>query len=210
MELTIVDYGLGNLRSLSRGLERAGGAVIVTDDAEAIAAADAVVLPGVGAFREGMRGSRELHDALERAAETKPVLGVCLGMQMLLSESEEGAEGGTTEGLDLVPGRVVRFPDGVGKVPHMGWNTLDVVDDHPIAEGLTEESYVYFVHSYYADAGENAVARTRYGDGDDVVSFASVVANDAGNVVGTQFHPEKSGTVGLRLLENFVDWVDAY
>lgn len=210
MEFAIVDYGLGNLRSLTRGLERAGGEVVVADDADGIAAADAVVLPGVGAFREGMRGSRDIHDALRRASERKPVLGVCLGMQMLLSESEEGAASGTTEGLDLVPGRVVRFPEGVGKVPHMGWNTLDVVGDHPVTEGLEGEPYVYFVHSYYADAGENALARTRYGEGDDAVSFASVVANDDGNVVGTQFHPEKSGGVGLGLLENFVGWAETF
>jgi glutamine amidotransferase len=210
VDVAIVDYGLGNLRSLTRGLERAGAEVAVTETPSGIAAADAVVLPGVGAFREGMRGSRDLHAALREAAEEKPLLGVCLGMQMLFTESEEGATGDATEGLDLVPGRVVRFPERVGKVPHMGWNTLDVVGDHPIVDGIGDEPYVYFVHSYYAEPGETTVARTAYGEEGHEVRFGSVVSNEPGNVVGTQFHPEKSGDVGLAMLENFVSFAEAY
>lgn len=198
-----MDYGLGNLRSVTRGLERAGARVGVTDDPGEIRGAEALVLPGVGAFREGMRGSSELHDVLVEAACDTPLLGICLGMQMLLSESEEGAESGGVEGLDLVPGRVVRFPEDVGKVPHMGWNTLEVLENHPLLRGVGGE-YVYFVHSYYADT-ENEVARTNYG-----VDFASVVSNSEGNVVGTQFHPEKSGDAGVRILENFVDYAAGF
>ncbi len=207
MEVRIVDYGLGNLRSVTRGLERAGASVEVTDEPAEVETAEALVLPGVGAFEEGMEGASELHDALVDAAEETPLLGVCLGMQMLMTESEEGT-GDAVEGLGLVEGRVVRFPSGVGKVPHMGWNTVDVRREHPVVEGIDGE-YVYFVHSYYTDAGDAAVTTTEYGE-DETVGFSSVVANDRGNVVGTQFHPEKSGETGLRILRNFVEFADGY
>ena len=208
MEVRIVDYGLGNLRSVTRGLERAGADVALTDEPAEIESAEALVLPGVGAFEEGMEGASEVRGALVDASEDTPLLGVCLGMQMLMTESEEGT-GEAAEGLDLIDGRVVRFPDGVGKVPHMGWNTLEVEREHPVVKGVDGE-HVYFVHSYYAttDADDETVAETEYGD--ESVRFSSVVANRRGNVVGTQFHPEKSGETGLRVLRNFVEFASGY
>jgi len=203
-EVAVVDYGLGNLRSVTRGLERAGAAVDVTDDPAAFADADGIVLPGVGAFSEGMDNAGPFRETLlEQAAAGTPLFGICLGMQMLLSTSEEAdhAGEGDAEGLDLIPGTNLRFPDGV-KVPQMGWNDLSVERDHPLVDGVDGE-YAYFVHSYYAapEDPDAAVAATDYG-----VEFASVVANEAGNVFGTQFHPEKSGETGLTILRNFVEF----
>ncbi|WP_101295336.1 imidazole glycerol phosphate synthase subunit HisH [Halegenticoccus soli] len=202
-EVVVVDYGLGNLRSATRGLERAGAAVTITDDPDALGDADGVVLPGVGAFSEGMENAGPFREALREAAERgQPIFGICLGMQMLLTTSEEAerAGEGDVEGLDFIPGRNVRFSQGQ-KVPHMGWNELRVERDHPLVDGVDGE-YAYFVHSYYAipeDEGA-VVATTGYG-----IDFPSIVANEAGNVFGTQFHPEKSGETGLRILRNFVE-----
>ena len=203
VEVAVVDYGLGNLRSVTRGLERADAAVTVTDDPTALASADGIVLPGVGAFSEGMDNAGPFRDVLaEEAAAGTPLFGICLGLQMLLTTSEEaeGAGEGDAEGLDLVPGTNLRFPDTV-KVPQMGWNTLVVEREHPLVAGVDGE-YAYFVHSYYAEPDDDraVVATTDYGG-----SFASIVANEAGNVFGTQFHPEKSGETGLRILRNFAD-----
>jgi glutamine amidotransferase len=202
-DVAVVDYGLGNLRSVTRGLERAGAAVEVTDDVAAIEAADGIVLPGVGAFSEGMDNAGPFREALVDAAEAgTPLFGICLGMQMLLTTSEEAdhAGQGEAEGLDLIPGENVRF-SREQTVPHMGWNELDVQRDHPLVEGVDGE-HAYFVHSYYAvpDDDEAVVATTDYG-----TDFASIVANEAGNVFGTQFHPEKSGETGLTILRNFVE-----
>jgi len=202
-EVVVVDYGLGNLRSVTRGLERAGAAVEITDDPDDFAAADGIVLPGVGAFREGVENAGPYREALVDAAERgQPLFGICLGMQMLLTTSEEADRAGQGEvrGLDLVPGTNVRFAGDL-TVPHMGWNELDVRRSHPLVEGVDGE-YAYFVHSYYAvpDDDEAVVATTDYGE-----PFPSVVANEAGTVFGTQFHPEKSGETGLRILRNFVD-----
>ena len=188
VSVALVDYGLGNLRSATRGLERAGASVEITDDPAAFAAADGVVLPGVGAFREGMENAGPLREALTDHAEAgRPLFGICLGMQMLLTTSEEADHEGEGEvtGLDLVPGTNVRF-DVDRKVPHLGWNELEVARDHPIVEGIDGE-YAYFVHSYYAapDDADAVVATADYG-----VDFPAVVANQAGNVFGTQFHPE--------------------
>ncbi|MFD1513237.1 imidazole glycerol phosphate synthase subunit HisH [Halomarina rubra] len=220
-EVVVVDYGLGNLRSVTRGLERAGAAVEVTDDAGAIDRADGVVLPGVGAFSEGMENAGPFRDALtDAAADGTPLFGICLGMQMLLTASEEAAHAGEgdVEGLDLIPGDNRRFTGDL-KVPHMGWNDLTVTREHPLVEGVdsvasetrladgpaggsVDGEYAYFVHSYYAvpDDDNATVATTEYGE-----PFPAIVANDAGNVFGTQFHPEKSGETGLRILKNFVD-----
>ena len=199
--VVVLDYGLGNLRSVTRGLERAGAAVEITDDPEAFGTADGIVLPGVGAFREGVENADPYREALLEAAGDTPVFGICLGMQMLLTTSEEADhEGeGEVEGLDLIPGRNRRFAGDL-KVPHMGWNALTVEREHPLVEGVDGE-YAYFVHSYYADPrDENAtVASTDYG-----TRFPSIVADETGTVFGTQFHPEKSGEVGLRILRNFV------
>ncbi|MFB6074137.1 MAG: imidazole glycerol phosphate synthase subunit HisH [Haloarculaceae archaeon] len=203
-EVVVVDYGLGNLRSVTRGLERAGAAVAVSADPADLDRADGVVLPGVGAFSEGMENAGPFRAALvEQAADGTPLFGICLGMQMLLSRSEEAdhAGQGEVEGLDLIPGENVRF--GADQtVPHMGWNELDVQRDHPLVAGV-DGQYAYFVHSYYAvpDDPDAVVATTDYG-----AAFASVVANEAGTVFGTQFHPEKSGETGLRILRNFVDF----
>ena len=201
-EVAVLDYGLGNLRSVSRGLERAGAAVRIEDDPAAIEDADALVLPGVGAFGDGMENAGPFREPLVAAAESgRPILGICLGMQMLLTESEEAdrAGQGDVRGLSIVPGRNLKFR-GDRKVPHMGWNRLSIEREHPVVEGIDGE-YAYFVHSYYADpdAETATVATSEYG-----VRFPAVIANEAGNVLGTQFHPEKSGETGLTLLENFV------
>jgi len=202
-EVVVVDYGLGNLRSVTRGLERANAGVTITDDPTSFADADGIVLPGVGAFREGMDNAGPYRDALAEAADRgQPIFGICLGMQMLLGSSEEAehAGEGDVEGLNFIPGTNVRF-DIDQKVPHMGWNELDVQREHPLVEGVDGE-YAYFVHSYYAapDDDNAVVASTDYG-----VEFPSVIANEDGTIFGTQFHPEKSGETGLRILRNFVD-----
>ena len=200
--VAVVDYGLGNLRSATRGLERAGATVEIIDNPDRLADADGIVLPGVGAFREGVENAGPFRAELVAAAERgQPIFGICLGMQMLLTTSEEGErEGqGSAEGLDLIPGTNVRFDQGQ-KVPHMGWNELVVEREHPLVEGVDGE-HAYFVHSYYAiPDDENAVvATTDYG-----VEIPSIVANESGTVFGTQFHPEKSGETGLTILRNFV------
>jgi glutamine amidotransferase len=221
-DVVLVDYGLGNLRSARRGLERAGAAVEITEDPDDFAAADGIVLPGVGAFSEGMENAGPFRDPLAAAADRgQPVFGICLGMQMLLTTSEEADFDGQGEvtGLDFVPGSNLRF-DADLKVPHMGWNELSVEREHPIVDGVDGDSavpraegtvaggsvdgeYAYFVHSYYAAPDDPAatVATTDYGG-----SFPAVIANEAGNVFGTQFHPEKSGETGLRILRNFVEY----
>ncbi|RDZ65801.1 imidazole glycerol phosphate synthase subunit HisH [Haloferax sp. Atlit-12N] len=203
-DVVMVDYGLGNLRSAMRGLERAGANVVVSDDPADFDDADGIVLPGVGAFSEGMENAGPFREPLaEAAADGTPIFGICLGMQMLLTSSEEAdhAGEGEVEGLDFIPGRNVRFDEGQ-KVPHMGWNELNVQRDHPLVEGVDGE-YAYFVHSYYADPDDEdaVVASTDYG-----VAFPAVVANEEGTVFGTQFHPEKSGETGLTILRNFVEF----
>jgi glutamine amidotransferase len=203
-EVVLVDYGLGNLRSVTRGLQRVGAEVTLSDDPSEFEGADGIVLPGVGAFSEGMENAGPFRGALVEAAEAgTPLFGICLGMQMLLTTSEEAETvgQGDVRGLDLIPGTNRRFDEGQ-KVPHMGWNELDVRREHPIVEGVDGE-YAYFVHSYYAapEDGDAVVATTDYG-----IEFPSIVANEAGNVFGTQFHPEKSGETGLAILRNFVEY----
>ncbi|MDD1717623.1 MAG: imidazole glycerol phosphate synthase subunit HisH [Methanoregulaceae archaeon] len=197
MKIVIVDYGLGNLRSVMRGLEKAGASAVLTSEPEVIDAADGVVLPGVGAFREGMEQLGELRSTVMRAAGDVPVLGICLGMQMLLEVSEEH---GLHQGLSLVPGVVRQLPRTPGmKIPHMGWNTITVRQPgHPLFEGFSRETYMYFVHSFYAESTDECVLSTT----DYSCRFASTVAS--GNAFGVQFHPEKSGEAGLRLLANFI------
>lgn len=206
MNVTIIDYGVGNLRSLRRGLERAGATVEVSSDPDRIADASALVLPGVGAFGECVRNSEPFHDVLVEAAEATPILGICVGLQLMFTESTEGApEGETIEGLDLIPGRVERLPNDAVNVPHMGWNELAIERDHPIVDGVDDGDYAYFVHSYGSATDASAVASCDYG-----FDFAAIATNEAGNVIGTQFHPEKSGSLGLRILENFVEYAEAY
>ncbi len=214
MQVTIIDYGVGNLRSLQRGLERADATVTVSDDPAEIAASDALVLPGVGAFGECVRNLAPFRDVVVEAAADTPVLGICVGFQLMFTESTEGApEGETIDGLDLIPGRVERLPSDEVKVPHMGWNELTVERDHPIVDGVASKTpqadgdYAYFVHSYGSSVADHTVASCDYG-----FDFAAIAATERGNVMGTQFHPEKSGDTGLRVLRNFVafaeDWND--
>lgn len=192
-KITIVDYGVGNLRSIQKAIEYVGGDVIITSNPALIEQADGVILPGVGAFKPAMEKLRSLKSIIKRA--DIPVLGICLGMQLFATESEEG---GLYKGLDLIPGRVVRFPDDVGKIPHMGWNQIKIVRKHPILEGVKDGGYVYFVHSYYVQTSQEfTLTKTGYG-----VNFASGIANK--NYTGFQFHPEKSGKIGLKIIENFV------
>ena len=200
--IAIVDYGVGNLRSVQKALERVGAQAIVSDDPAVLDAARGVILPGVGAFGDAMANlhSRELlAPVLRQAGKRKPLLGICLGMQLLFDESEEM---GHHPGLGLLPGRVVRFPEGKLKVPHIGWNQLRLpaatMTGEGLLEGIAPGAYAYFVHSYYAMPEHEAdvLATTEYG-----VAFASVVGRET--VWGAQFHPEKSQEVGLRLLANF-------
>jgi glutamine amidotransferase len=199
VRVVIIDYGVGNLRSVEKAFHAGGADAVVTSDERELRAADKLVLPGVGAFRACMealsaRGFDEL--VRERVAEGTPLLGVCVGMQMLFEESEEF---GTTNGLGLLRGRVRRFPEGL-RVPQVGWNQVCWRGGHALAEGIEDESFFYFVHSYFCDAADDAdvLGRTEYGD-----VYASVVAR--GVVCGVQFHPEKSQSAGLRLLKNFAE-----
>jgi len=195
----VVDYGMGNLRSVTLGLQRAGCNVLVSSEQQEIERAEALVLPGVGAFAPGMENLGPLKGVIiDAASDGKPLLGICLGAQMFLSESFED---GHSRGMDLISGNVKRFPEGL-KVPHMGWNSLRFVQRHPWFAGIKDGAFFYFVHSYYLEvAPENVVAESDYGG-----SFAAAVSNREGNVIGTQFHPEKSGEVGLRVLANFAEY----
>lgn len=200
VDVTLVDYGLGNLGSLQRGLERVGATVNVSSDPDCLARADALVLSGVGAFAECARRLAPFRDALLDAAADTPLLGVCVGFQLLLTESTEGApEGETVAGLDLIPGSVERLPADAVRVPHVGWNRLRLERDHPVLAGIDDGDYAYFVHSYGAPAVDRALAACNHG-----VEFTAMAANEAGHVLGTQFHPEKSAGLGRRLLGNFV------
>lgn len=196
--IAIIDYGMGNLRSVQAGLEHIGQKAFITDDPKQIADAPAVVLPGVGAFGDAIKRLEEtgLGDAFREAVQSgKPCLGICLGLQLLFSESDEG---GLYKGLDIIPGRVIRFTHEL-KIPHMGWNQLDIKKpDNPIFDGIPDGSYMYFVHSYYVQPEDpDAIATTTdYG-----IHFTSMIAK--GNLFATQFHPEKSQNIGLQLLRNF-------
>jgi glutamine amidotransferase len=197
--IVILDYGLGNLRSVEKGLKHVGANSKISADPEEILAADGVILPGVGAFVDAMKYLVPIKKIIkEYALSGKPMLGICLGQQVLMSSSEEGR---LTDGLDLIPGKVLRFPKSELKVPHIGWNNLEIRQDHPLFKGIPEGSFVYFVHSYYVDTtAENTLASCNYG-----LEFSASVVNSKGNVMGTQFHPEKSGVTGLKILKNFVE-----
>ncbi len=198
MKLVIVDYGAGNLRSVARAVAYAGGQPLITSNPRDVAAAQALIVPGVGAAADTMRNLRHhrlVEPIRDYIASGRPFLGVCMGQQALFDVSEEGGEHPC---LGVLRGRVVRLPPGL-KVPHMGWNEVRIVRSHPIFEGIPDVSYFYFVHSYHPrpDDPSIVIGETEYG-----VTFPSVVARD--NIVATQFHPEKSGAMGLRMYENFL------
>ena len=208
MEIAVVDYGMGNLRSVSKALQHvAPGAVVnVTARPEDLRTASHVVVPGQGAMTDCMRElrARGLADAVSEATREKPFLGICIGLQMLFDYSEEGG----VRGLSVLPGSVRRFPDGLAdpagarlKIPHMGWNEVAQLRPHPLWAGVADFSRFYFVHSYYADEAEEMLAsgRCTYG-----LPFTAAVARD--NMFAVQFHPEKSQAAGLQLLRNFVYW----
>jgi glutamine amidotransferase len=216
--ITMIDYGASNIRSAQKAFEYIGATVDLTEDREVVRRADKLVLPGVGAFGSGMAGLHQrhlpaaIHEAVQRGI---PFLGICVGMQLMFTE---GHEMGVHQGLDLIPGKVVRFPEKGAmlneaapivnrqssiinlKIPHMGWNQLEPAWENPLLDGIQTGDYAYFVHSYYCDPVEATavLAWTDYG-----FPFASVVAKD--NLYGLQFHPEKSQSVGLRIIQNFVE-----
>jgi len=201
--IAIVDYGVGNLFSLSCSLRALGLETEITRDAERIRAADRIILPGVGAFGDAIEKleATGLIPVLREEAERKPLLGICLGMQLLFDRSFEYGE---HAGLGLVPGEVVDLRDALEdkslKVPHMGWNSLQIVPDDPIFKYFEDGEYVYYVHSFYAkDCLPNTLGTSQYGN----VAVTGVVRS--GNVYGMQFHPEKSGDAGLRLLKAFAE-----
>jgi glutamine amidotransferase len=207
--ITIVDYGMGNLRSAQKGFECAGLDAQISDDPRAIERAEAIVLPGVGAFKDcydGLRSRRMVEPLQHAAASGKPFLGICVGLQLLFDESEEG-EG--SEGLHILPGKVVRFPRHMPaglKVPHMGWNRLQATEPRcDLLEGTSAEPYVYFVHSYYARPAvpDHVLATTEHG-----IKFAAIVGRD--NVVAVQFHPEKSQREGIAILRAFGNRMKAF
>jgi glutamine amidotransferase len=197
--IALVDYGIGNLRSVEKALTAAGGDVQLTSNPEVMAQAEKVVLPGVGAFGDGMIGLRQrgLVDAVKDVvARGVPLLGICVGMQVLFEESEEH---GRHAGLGLLPGRVRRFEANGLKVPQTGWNQIEAARESVLLNGIVPGSYVYFNHGYYCDAADaDTLARTEYG-----ARYASIVGR--GRLYGIQFHPEKSQRVGLAILRNFVE-----
>ncbi len=198
MKLVIVDYGAGNLRSVARAVTHVGGEQLITSSGRDVARAEALIVPGVGAAADTMRNLKRhaLVDPIrEYIAGGRPFLGVCMGQQALFDVSEEGGEHSC---LGVLPGRVVRLPDGL-KVPHMGWNQVRIVRPHPIFDGIPDGTDFYFVHSYYPrpDDAKTVIGETEYG-----VTFSSVVGRD--NVVASLFHPEKSGDMGLRMYEFFL------
>lgn len=195
--IAIVDYGMGNLRSVQKGFEKAGWSAAIVKDAQALSAASGVVLPGVGAFAravENLKRTRLVEPILQAISVGKPFLGICLGMQLLF---EVGEEWGLTAGLGVLPGRVRRLPESL-KVPHMGWNQVFFRKKSPLMGGVKEGAHFYFVHSYYVETQQKDLVSgvTEYG-----IKFTSVV--EKGNVFGIQFHPEKSSALGLQILQNF-------
>ncbi len=209
-DIAIVDYGMGNLRSVHKALEHVAptASIAVTSDPDIVWNAKRVVVPGQGAMRNCMREleTRGLREAVMDAAITKPFLGICLGLQMLFEESEEGH----IHCLNILPGKVVHFPasamttpDGLKlKVPHMGWNQVHQAIQHPLWEGIEKDARFYFVHSYYVDPADSSTIAAQ---SDYPFPFTCAVAKD--NIFAVQFHPEKSQLAGLTLLSNFAKWI---
>ncbi len=199
--IAIIDYGAGNVRSVQKALKFIGAECEITNDKDKIMNADGAILPGQGAFGDCISSirSREIESTVKDFMNSgKPFLGICVGLQLLFEESEE-SEG--VKGLSVFKGKIKRIPNGEGlKIPHMGWNSLELRDKSGIFKGISDKPYVYFVHSYYLDAEDKSIvsAQTEYG-----VKIDAAVSS--GNVFATQFHPEKSGDVGLQILRNFVE-----
>lgn len=191
-----MNYGVGNLRSISKGLEKSGAQVQITHNHNDLRNSDAIVLPGVGAFAPAVKNMKPITDVLtETMNNGKPILGICLGLQLLFTRSNEG---GSIKGLDFIAGQVIKLPETM-KTPQMGWNTIDFAMYHPLLDGVKDHSYVYFVHSYYPQPTDPdvIVTTTDYG-----LRFPSMIAKK--NLFATQFHPEKSSKTGLMMLNNFV------
>lgn len=205
--IAIIDYGMGNLRSVQKGFEKIGAEAIITADPQVVLEADKVVLPGVGAFRDCMSNLEQggfVEPILKVISDGRPFLGICVGMQLLFNDS---VEFGLYKGLGVIPGHVLRFPEGMKgngeelKVPHMGWNQISFKQNPPAFDGIEAESNVYFVHSYYVKPDDETVVATTTGYG---IEFCSSIWKD--NIVATQFHPEKSQEIGLRILKNFAEF----
>ena len=202
MSIAIVDYGMGNVRSVQKAIEHVtpNDQVFLTDDAALISEADRVVFPGQGAMGACMQALNEhgLVDVIKQAAHEKPFLGICLGLQLLFDHSEEN---GGTDGLSILSGDVVHFPKSDLKIPHMGWNTVKQEFDHPLWHNIDDNARFYSVHSYYVKEADRAVV---VGSTDYGIDFTCAIAKD--NMFAVQFHPEKSQHDGLQLLTNFVNW----
>ncbi len=199
--IAIVDYGMGNLRSVEKGFLKVGVNAKIVSDPKAVDDARAVVLPGVGAFKDCMRNLEEMsltESVMRSIQKGKPYLGICLGLQILFTESEEF---GVCKGLDVFKGKVVRFQSTL-KVPHMGWNTVKIYRRPPIFDDIQDEAFFYFVHSFYVVPDDNNVIATTTDYG---ITFTSMVWKE--NIFATQFHPEKSQEIGLKVLKNFGDFV---
>lgn len=198
-DVALIDYGAGNIRSVTKAMQNMGLRVSITNEAYEIRSADALILPGVGAFREAMKNLAPIkNEILDKVSTGTPLLGICLGLQLIFTRSYEF---GVTDGLNLVPGEVVKLPRTV-KLPHIGWNRIKIVNPNFLLDGVPDDAYMYFVHSYVVSPNhpETVLATASYG-----VSFPSVIAAD--NIVATQFHPEKSSGNGLKIIENFVRWI---
>ena len=202
--IAIIDYGMGNLRSVQKGFEKVGFEAVVTADPKAVLDAEKVVLPGVGAFRDCMHNLEQggfVEPLLKVIADGRPFLGICVGMQMLFTDS---VEFGLYQGLNVIPGHVLRFPEKMQeageelKVPQMGWNQISFRQESPVFSGIDEGANVYFVHSYYVRPDDPSVVATTTTYG---IDFCSAIRKD--NIVATQFHPEKSQEIGLKILKNF-------
>jgi len=193
----IVKYKAGNLASVSNALERLGGTFFISDDPDELEKATAIIFPGVGHAAAAMDDLRAKDLDVWLKSTKKPVLGICLGMQLLFETSEEG----DCKTLGIIPGRLKKFDSTKAKVPHMGWNQFDTKADHPLIKGIGNKQFLYYVHGYYAPTNEFTLASCLY-----IKDFAAVVAKD--NFMGVQFHPEKSGQVGSLLLQNFLDMVN--
>lgn len=194
--IALIKYRAGNLSSVQNALNRLGAEYFLADSPAQLDEADGVIFPGVGHAGSAMESLKENGLDAWLKETTKPVLGICVGMQLLFETSTEG----NTVGLGVIPGGLTRFESNTEKVPHMGWNTFSGDFSHPLLNGISEEDFVYFVHSYYAPVNDFAIASCEY-----ITPFTAVVAKD--NYMGVQFHPEKSGKIGAQILQNFLDLV---